>query len=184
MLGEGAELQIGYLKADLAVILTDGIESSVYPYATVRDIAGGTRGKPSLGVALEVVLKAEPSRTYDAWLMHQRQLTISEDRAADDESKSTRTMVGVVPFEDEHSSSGNRRMVRYKNRSGNSGIAAFLIGADFVKLRFLSQSKIYVYTRDSVGPQHLKEMKRLATLGKGLSTYVNHHVHGRYDRIE
>lgn len=41
-------------------------------------------------------------------------------------------------------------MKRYGNRHGNSGIAAYEEGDDFIRIRFTSGS-IYLYTYDSAG---------------------------------
>ena len=179
------ERQIGYLKADIAAIVADGIESNVYPYATVVTVVGGTRDRPTRGVILEIELRAEPDVSYDGWLKRQRQRAVrktdAEDASEPDHTLASVAKTGSVSGQ---KSSSNRQMTRYKNRSGDSGVAAFQIGADFIKVRFLSQRRIYVYTRNSVGTKHLKEMKRLAKLGKGLSSYIIHYVHSRYERIE
>jgi hypothetical protein len=72
-------------------------------------------------------------------------------------------------------------MKRYRNLSGNSGIEAYEIGEDFVRVRFHS-GVIYCYTEASVGARHLEALKRLAENGKGLSTYISRHddVNKRY----
>ena len=184
VLHEAAELQIGYLKANLAAIITDGLRSNVYPYATAIVVSGGGRGKPSLGVISEVELRAEHGVSPNDWLKRQRQRANTCDEANQDETKSTHHLSAFANADIATGAAGGRGMTRYQNRSGDSGVTAFDIGDDYIKLRFRSQRKVYVYTRSSVGAKHLKEMKRLATLGKGLSSYVNRHVHGRYDRIE
>ena len=43
-------------------------------------------------------------------------------------------------------------MKRYGNRHGNSGIAAYEMGADFIRLRFTS-GNVYLYTYDSAGEE-------------------------------
>ncbi|MGA7777689.1 MAG: hypothetical protein WCA85_08240 [Paraburkholderia sp.] len=65
-------------------------------------------------------------------------------------------------------------MERYRNLSGKSGVGAYAIGDDFIAIRFIS-GVIYWYTVESVGVQHFAEMKRLATQGRGLGTYISTH---------
>jgi hypothetical protein len=72
----------------------------------------------------------------------------------------------------------------YQNLSGDSGVAAYEIGADLIKVRFQGSADVYVYTTQSAGARHLREMKRLAVLGRGLSTYISRHTHDRYERVE
>ena len=43
-------------------------------------------------------------------------------------------------------------MKRYGNRHGNSGIAAYEMGTDFIRLRFTS-GNVYLYTYDSAGEE-------------------------------
>ena len=63
-------------------------------------------------------------------------------------------------------------MKRYGNRHGNSGIAAYEEGSDFIRLRFTSGS-IYLYTYDSAGEDDIEEMKELAKEGEGLTRFIN-----------
>ncbi|WP_144147845.1 hypothetical protein [Paraburkholderia sp. BCC1884] len=66
-------------------------------------------------------------------------------------------------------------MERYRNISGDSGVEAYEIGDDFVKLRFRTGG-VYWYTEASVGARHLAALKRLARRGQGLSTYISQHT--------
>jgi hypothetical protein len=66
-------------------------------------------------------------------------------------------------------------MERYRNLSGDSGVDAYEIGDDFVKVRF-RPGVVYWYTEASVGAQHLGALKRLARRGRGLSTYISQHA--------
>ena len=74
-------------------------------------------------------------------------------------------------------------MERYRNLSGDSGVEAYEIGDDFVKVRF-RPGVVYWYTKASVGAKHLVLLKRLAQRGQGLSTYISQHadVNGGYAR--
>ena len=74
-------------------------------------------------------------------------------------------------------------MTEYKNLSGESGILAYEIGDDFIRVQFQDE-EIYVYTEESTGQEHIEEMKRLAQKGRGLNTYINQNVRKKYDRKE
>ncbi len=74
-------------------------------------------------------------------------------------------------------------MQRYGNRSGISGVVAYEIGEDFVRAQF-DGGETYRYSKKGVGARHLAELKRLAKLGEGLTTYISQHPEVRhgYDR--
>ena len=63
-------------------------------------------------------------------------------------------------------------MKRYGNRHGNSGIAAYEEGDDFIRLRFTSGS-VYLYTYDSACEEDIEKMKELAREGEGLTRFIN-----------
>ena len=65
-----------------------------------------------------------------------------------------------------------KRMTRYGNLHGNSGIAAYEAGAKFIRIRFTSGS-IYLYTYESAGKDDIEEMKELAKEGSGLTRFIN-----------
>jgi hypothetical protein len=69
----------------------------------------------------------------------------------------------------------------YKNLSGNSGVHAYEVGAQFIRLWF-SDGRGYEYNEKKPGKRHVDAMKRLAKAGKGLATYVNQHVKDNYAR--
>jgi hypothetical protein len=77
-------------------------------------------------------------------------------------------------------------MKTYRNLSGDSGVAAYEIGDDFIAIRFKPSGDIYWYTNTSIGARHVAEMKRLAQRGQGLSTYISRHpdVKAGYARKE
>ena len=74
-------------------------------------------------------------------------------------------------------------MTKYKNLNGESGIIAYEIGSDFIRLQF-EDKEIYRYTEDSTGAEHIAKMKELAEKGRGLNTYVNQHVRKNYETKE
>jgi len=71
-------------------------------------------------------------------------------------------------------------MERYANRSGGSGISAYEIGSNYIKVRFSSGS-IYQYSYRKAGQSHVENMKRLASSGSGLNSYINSYVKFKYD---
>jgi hypothetical protein len=76
---------------------------------------------------------------------------------------------------------GHINVERYRNLSGNSGVDAFEIGPHSIAVRFRT-GMVYWYTEASVGATRLNELKRLAIMGRGLSTYISTHpdVKGGY----
>ena len=74
-------------------------------------------------------------------------------------------------------------MQRYANLRGDSGIAAFEIGSDFLRLRFVDGST-YLYSRRRPGAVRLDVMKDLARRGEGLARFINQHVRDDYERRE
>jgi hypothetical protein len=63
-------------------------------------------------------------------------------------------------------------MQRYANLGGDSGIEAFRIEPDGICVQFV-KAENYTYTVDSVGTDHIENMKRLALQGEGLHEYIN-----------
>jgi len=72
-------------------------------------------------------------------------------------------------------------MKRYPNFSGESGVDAYELGPNFIKIRFRA-GVVYRYTKASVGARHMSALKRLARRGWGLATYISQHpdVSGGY----
>lgn len=76
-------------------------------------------------------------------------------------------------------------MKRYGNHSGNSGVAFFDDGPDFIKVQFHSaDDRVYVYDHVVPGAYDVARMKALAATGRGLSTYISQHVRDRYHHTE
>lgn len=74
-------------------------------------------------------------------------------------------------------------MERYSDIDRDSGVAAYEIGSDYIRVKFCDSS-VYLYTYASAGSQHIEEMKQLAIQGDGLNAYINDHVKKSYDRKE
>jgi hypothetical protein len=68
---------------------------------------------------------------------------------------------------------------RYENRHRDSGVTAYEIGDDYIKVEF-ADGPLYLYTHDVPGPRKVERMKRLARQGRGLSTYISRNVRDRY----
>lgn len=72
-------------------------------------------------------------------------------------------------------------MTRYGNQSGDSGVRAYECGPSWIRVQFVD-GEIYLYTYGSTGRIEVQAMKALAVAGRGLATYINQHVRGRYER--
>jgi hypothetical protein len=74
-------------------------------------------------------------------------------------------------------------MERYGNASADSGVEAYEIGPDWIKVRFRN-GPTYVYDGVKPGAEHVTKMQALAREGRGLSTYISQHVQKAYSRTE
>jgi len=72
---------------------------------------------------------------------------------------------------------------RYRNIDGDSGVAAYEIGPDYIRVQF-SDGSVYLYTYTSAGSHNIEEMKRLAVAGDGLNAFINKNVKKSYERKE
>ncbi|SAL63724.1 hypothetical protein AWB71_03666 [Caballeronia peredens] len=63
-------------------------------------------------------------------------------------------------------------MQPYRNLAGNSGVEAFDILTEGIRVRFVSGGT-YLYDYRESGREHVEHMKRLARAGRGLSTYIS-----------
>lgn len=73
-------------------------------------------------------------------------------------------------------------MERYNNLGGDSGVAAYEIGTDFIKVQFKTGS-IYLYTYGSAGSSNIETMKMLAMSGEGLNSFIGRTVRDKYASI-
>lgn len=71
-------------------------------------------------------------------------------------------------------------MIKYRNSNGDSGIAAYEVGEDYILVKF-SEGGTYLYSYRKAGQRHVDEMKRLAQRGSGLNSYINKNVKDLYD---
>ena len=72
-------------------------------------------------------------------------------------------------------------MQRYRNLSGNSGVAAFEVGDDSITVEFRTGDR-YLYTDASAGRENIRRMHQLARRGAGLASFINRCVRERYAR--
>jgi hypothetical protein len=68
----------------------------------------------------------------------------------------------------------------YQNKSGISGVVAYEIGSDFIKVTFQKNNCVYLYNYQIPGIRHVEAMKEKAIEGIGLATYISKHVHKDY----
>lgn len=73
-------------------------------------------------------------------------------------------------------------MERYRNSGGDSGVSAYEIGPDYIRVKFSGTSRTYTYSYNRAGATHVERMKALAKSGSGLNAYINKYVKNLYDR--
>lgn len=74
-------------------------------------------------------------------------------------------------------------MERYKNLGGDSGVVGYELGADQIRVQF-KDGATYLYTYGSAGANYIEQMKRLATAGQGLNSFISTTVRKLYARKE
>ena len=72
-------------------------------------------------------------------------------------------------------------MRRYKNLSGSSGVTGYEAGPDYIIVQFVDGVK-YLYSYFCPGKLFVERMKKLATGGKGLSTFISTSVREKYEQ--
>ena len=72
-------------------------------------------------------------------------------------------------------------MERYRDVSGDSGVSAYEIGTDYIRVQFSGISRTYIYSYRKAGGSHVENMKQLARSGSGLNAYINRHTKHLYD---
>jgi hypothetical protein len=70
-------------------------------------------------------------------------------------------------------------LTRYGNRAGNSGVVAYEIRPDGIRVKFID-GRICTYTYRSAGRGNVERMKLLARSGRGLSGFISTYVKDRY----
>lgn len=72
-------------------------------------------------------------------------------------------------------------VIPYQNKSQKSGIAAYEIGPDYIRIEFTTGA-IYEYNHEHTGAAQTEHLKYLAEQGKGLNSYLNQKVHKKYSQ--
>ena len=72
-------------------------------------------------------------------------------------------------------------MIPYGNVAGNSGVVAYAIAVNSIKVQFIG-GDTYTYTNASAGIANIRKMKALAKAGHGLSTFISTTVKDKYER--
>jgi hypothetical protein len=75
-------------------------------------------------------------------------------------------------------------MERYLNLSGCSGVEAFEIRKDYIKVKFANNPQIYTYSYTSAKQHNVEQMKILASNGRGLNSYITKNVRYKYVRSD
>lgn len=71
-------------------------------------------------------------------------------------------------------------MTDYRDLNGNSGIRRYVFASDNIVVEFDDLSK-YKYSYLSAGSANIEEMKRLATQGWGLNSFIMKNVRNSYE---
>jgi hypothetical protein len=72
-------------------------------------------------------------------------------------------------------------MERCSDTDRDSGVAAYEIGTDYIRVQFSGTSHTYTYSYRKAGSTHVENMKQLARNGSGLNSYINRHTKYLYD---
>ena len=70
-------------------------------------------------------------------------------------------------------------MKPYLDVKGTSNVSGYGIGRSWIIVQFKDGS-MYLYTGRSCGAETVREMKRLASLGEGLNSFINKNVKESY----
>lgn len=70
-------------------------------------------------------------------------------------------------------------MITYKNLGRDSGVIQYDISESAIEVMFKDRM-IYLYTYQSAGREIIENMKRLATTGAGLNSYISRIVKTRF----
>lgn len=74
-------------------------------------------------------------------------------------------------------------MTPYKNLSEESGVLAYEILSEGIRVQFVGKD-IYYYSYSAPGAAHVEKMKELAEKGRGLATYISQNIRKNFDHKE
>jgi hypothetical protein len=72
-------------------------------------------------------------------------------------------------------------MQAYSDINGDSSVLSYLIGEDYIILKFMGIQRMFVYSYKKAGRERVEKMKVMAQLGEGLDRYVKESVKDLYD---
>ena len=72
-------------------------------------------------------------------------------------------------------------MQYYSNNTGGSGVLAYELGVNYIRVKFKCTGRVYQYSYSRAGAYHVNTMKQLAVQGSGLNSYINRCVKYLYD---
>lgn len=73
-------------------------------------------------------------------------------------------------------------MERYKDLNGDSCVEGYIIGDDYIVVKFTKTAKTYKYSYSSAGNLNVEKMKILARKGDGLNAFINTNVKNLFEK--
>lgn len=73
-------------------------------------------------------------------------------------------------------------MEKYKDINGDSGVEGYIIGEDYIVVKFTKTAKTYKYSYSSAGTSNVEKMKVLARKGDGLNAFINTNVKDLFEK--
>lgn len=72
--------------------------------------------------------------------------------------------------------------VKYKDLDNDSNVNLYEIGDTYIRIVFFNTKRIYTYSYEVAGREHVENMKELAIRGDGLNAYIQNNCRYLYDR--
>lgn len=72
-------------------------------------------------------------------------------------------------------------MIKYLNLGHNSNVDSYVIGQNYIDVKFYNSNKVYRYSYISAGQTNVEFMKNLAIAGRGLNSFINKHAKYLYE---
>lgn len=73
-------------------------------------------------------------------------------------------------------------MEKYKDINNDSGVEGYIIGINYLDVKFSGTGRIYRYSYESAGKDNVEHMKLLAKTGDGLNAFINTKVRTKYEK--
>jgi hypothetical protein len=87
-------------------------------------------------------------------------------------------LIGVCPLR-LAAQSTDTPLKPYPNATGKINATGYATGRTWILVQFKGDA-LYLYTNESCGADHIRELKRLAQQGEGLDAYIRKHVWKSY----